>query len=108
MRDDAEIETLVRAFEDCTFPHARWKHTEHLTVALWYQRRHPRNQATELIRTGIQRYNARYGRADGYHETVTLAWIALIDRFLRDRDRGQSLSALTEELLGAYGGGLSE
>ena len=38
MRTDAEIESLVRAFEECTLPAAEWTHREHMTIALWYLR----------------------------------------------------------------------
>ena len=56
-------------------------------MALWYLRRHNRDEATRLIRDGIQRYNERQGNLTGYHETITLAWVAVIERFLAVRDR---------------------
>ena len=34
MRTDAEIEALVRSFEDRTLPRPEWTHHAHLTVAL--------------------------------------------------------------------------
>ena len=103
MRSEVEIEALVRAFEECTLPHAAWTHREHLTVALWYLRRHPRHEATQRMRAGILRFNGRHGRLAGYHETITLAWIALIACFLAERDEGQSIAALTNDLIKACG-----
>jgi hypothetical protein len=103
MRSEAEIEALVRAFEDCTLPHAAWTHREHLTVALWYLRRHSREDATERVRRGSQRFNAHNGRAAGYHETITLAWIAVISAFLAQHDQGQALAELTSELIETCG-----
>ena len=82
MRTDAEIEVLVRAFEGCTLPKAEWTHREHLTVALWYLRHNPREEATSRMREGIRRFNLSHGNTTGYHETITLAWIAVISRFL--------------------------
>jgi hypothetical protein len=99
MRTDAEIEALVRAFEDGSLPRAEWTHREHLTVALWYLRQHPREKATRLIREGIIKYNEGHGNTTGYHETITLAWVAVICGFLGERDRGQPLSALAGALL---------
>jgi hypothetical protein len=99
MRTDAEIEGLVHAFEDCTLPKENWTHREHLTVALWYLRHHPREEATGRIRSGIQRFNLSLGNATGYHETITLAWIAVIHRFLEGHDHGQPLSSLVGALL---------
>lgn len=99
VRSDAEITELVQAFESCTLPRAEWKHAAHLTVALWYLRRLPRAEATDRLRRGIQRYNACQGNGVGYHETITLAWIAVVTRFLADCDFGQSQAALTLGLL---------
>jgi hypothetical protein len=99
MRTDAEIEALVRAFEGCTLPKAEWTHREHLTVALWYLRHQARGEATGRITEGIRRYNLSHGNATGYHETITLAWIAVIARFLAEHDLGQPLSSLVGALL---------
>jgi hypothetical protein len=51
------------------------------------------------IRQGIQRFNKSHGNTTGDHETITLAWIAVISRFLAGRDRGQPLAGLVEALL---------
>lgn len=99
LRSDAEIAELVQAFESCTLPRSEWKHAAHITVALWYLRRLPRAQATGRLRQGIQRYNAVNGNGLAYHETITLAWIAVVARFLADCDFGQSLAALTHSLV---------
>ena len=34
------------------------------------------------MREGIRRFNLSHGNTTGYHETITLAWIAVISRFL--------------------------
>src|SRR3954471_10611137 len=99
MRTDAHIEALVRAFERCTLPAAEWTHREHLTVAVWYLLHHPREDATDRIREGILRFNRSHGNATGYHETLTLAWSAVIARFLGEQDHGQPLSTLVGKLL---------
>jgi hypothetical protein len=71
---------------------------------LAYLRQFCREEATERIRSGIQRFNSLVGKnPDGYHETVTLAWIAVISAFLQERNHGQSLSQLTTELIDQCG-----
>jgi hypothetical protein len=100
---DAEIEALIGAFEDGSLPRSEWTHAGHLIVALGYIRRHGRDRATGLIRDGIRRYNQRHGNPTGYHETITLAWVAVIDRFLGGRDRGVPVSVLAGELLAECG-----
>ena len=97
MRTDAEIEAVVRAFEECTLPKVRWTHREHLTVALWYLRHHPREEATSRIREGIRRFNLSHGNTTGYHETITLAWVALIARFHHRQPLWSLVGALLEE-----------
>lgn len=104
METDDAIADLVRAFEACTLPKARWTHHAHLATALWYLRRFSREEATNLIRSNIQRYNVTAGGSpDGYHETITLAWIAVITRFLAEHDRGQTQAELTTRLLAECG-----
>jgi hypothetical protein len=96
---DPEIESFIRAFEDCSLPKSEWTHDRHLVMALWYLRRHHRDEATRRIRNGIQRYNQAKGNLTGYHETITRAWIAVIERLLCMRDRTLPDSVLAEELL---------
>jgi hypothetical protein len=85
VRTDAGIEDLARAFEGCTLPKAEWTHPEHLTVALWYLRNHPGEEATGRMREGIRRFN--------------LTWVAVISRFLAEHNHGRPLSTLVGEVL---------
>ncbi|MBD1859091.1 MULTISPECIES: hypothetical protein [Leptolyngbya] len=100
-----EITELVRAFEDCRLAREHWTHTAHLTVALWYLIRSPRT-AVEKIRFGIQRYNHTHGiestPTGGYHETITLFWIHLIQTDLNHVDIHDSLLNLANQLIHHY------
>ena len=96
---DSEIASFIERFEDCTLPKPEWTHGKHLVMALWYLGRHGRDDATRLIRQGILRYNASHGNQTGYHETITLAWVAVIRRFLSRQDRPRPISELAAELL---------
>lgn len=98
-RTATDIAALVRAFEDCSLPRAHWDHAAHLTVALWYLKHHAVDEATARMRSGIQRYNHANGNGIAYHETMTLAWLALIRRYLIHCDRGQKLEELAERLV---------
>jgi ribosomal protein S18 acetylase RimI-like enzyme len=103
MGTEIEIEDLVRGFEETTLPRADWTHRSHLRVALWYVCRHGRAEATERIRAGIRRYNLSQGNPDGYHETITLAWVAVIDRFLGRLGRARPIADLAVALLAECG-----
>jgi hypothetical protein len=98
-----EIAEFIRSFEDCSWPRARWTHHQHLVMALWYLLHHGRDEATRLIRDGIQRYNLAHGNRTGYHETITLAWIAVIEQFLAVRGRQSPAAVLAAELLHTCG-----
>jgi hypothetical protein len=103
MRTDAEIEAMVRSFEDGSLPRSEWTHTSHLVVGFWYLSHHPRDRATGLMRDGIKRYNHLHGRDAGYHETITLAWLAVIAAFLARCDRAQPIAALAHGLIDSCG-----
>lgn len=80
-----DIPGLIAAFENCTLPKASWTHLAHLTVAHHYLWHHSRGEATRRMRNGIQRYNLSQGNPTAYHETITLAWITILARELRQR-----------------------
>ena len=84
MTTDAKIESFIRSFEDGSLPRSGWTHAGHLIVALWYVRRHDRDRATGLIGTAFGATTSATNPT-GYHETITLAWVAVIDRFLGER-----------------------
>ncbi len=96
---DAYIESFVQAFEAGSLSRSEWTHPRHLVMALWYLRRHNRDEAIKLIRDGIQRNNECQGNFNGYHETITLAWVAVIEGFLGVRDADVRVSVLAGELL---------
>ena len=88
-RSLGEVASLVEQIEDCTLPVESWDHTARLTVALWYLLHHDECLATErFIRAlrGYYRVNGlRIRRDGGYHETLTLFWLAIARRYLRRR-----------------------
>ena len=103
---EADVADLVGRVEACTFPLPDWHHDVHLAVLTWYLARHPRAEATRLMRSTIQRFNAHHGllmtRETGYHETLTLAWIALVHDFLAKNGRGKTLVEKVEAVTGAF------
>ena len=47
---DPYIESFMLAFENGSLSKSEWTHSRHLVMALWYLRRHERDEATRLIR----------------------------------------------------------
>jgi hypothetical protein len=80
MTDDA----FLAALEDCTLPKEAFNHAGHIRAGYLYLSRHPFGTALEMIKTAIQRYAASLGVPDLYHETITVAYMALINQHLAD------------------------
>jgi hypothetical protein len=85
---EPEIDAFLAAFEDCTLPKSRWTHSAHLFTGACYVHAHGPDTATDIMRERIKRYNVAVGTQNtdtsGYHETITIAWIKLLDRLHRD------------------------
>ena len=83
MLNSSPDEVFLKAFEDCTLPSDQWKHRAHLKVAYLYLRTLPFDEALIKARQNIQRYNAATNTPEnlerGYHETITVAWMRLMD-----------------------------
>lgn len=99
-RSDAEVADLVRLFESCELPGARWTHRAHLAVAASYLRCYPLSEATDRARTHIRRYNESRGNLTGYHETVTVLFLRLVARELESRP--PALWEFVNDLAGRY------
>ena len=105
-KDVEEIKNLVKEFEACTLKGEKWTHYAHLTIGIWYLSEYPAEQATELIRNNIQKYNASRGiimtKENGYHETITLFYIWVIKKYLLSAPE-DSLVNLTNDLIDKFG-----
>lgn len=71
---------FLRAFEQCELPRDRWTHEAHVRMAWLYLRQRPIEETVPIVREAIQRYNTSLGNTEGYHETINLAYLILIDR----------------------------
>jgi hypothetical protein len=83
MTNGTSDQDFLRAFEDCTLPFEQWKHRAHIKVAYLYLCELPYEQALAKARTNIKRYNAATNTPEtlerGYHETITVAWMKLVE-----------------------------
>lgn len=98
---EADVVRLVQLFESCDLPYERWTHRAHLAVAAVYLRRYPLPEATDRARTHIPLYNRTRGNPNGYHETITVLFMRLVDRELRAAPAAD-LPALVNDLAGRY------
>ncbi len=82
---DAEF---LQALESGGLAEADFGHAAHVRAAYLYLR--PGDFATALtrIRAAIRRHASRFGKADRYHETITVAYLALIQQHICQRGDG--------------------
>ncbi len=69
---------FLAAFEAAAFTRPEWTHEAHVRMAWLYLTRFPAAEALERVRTGIQKLNTKIGSPDGYHETITVAFVRVI------------------------------
>lgn len=103
---EADLDSFLRAFEAGTWPKPDWTHAAHIRVAACYLCQYPLEQATGRIRSGIRHYNECVGTDNtdhsGYHETLTVFWMAIVKACLDRQPAGiprlDAVRAVVEEL----------
>ena len=98
---DVELDRFVARFRAATLPAAEWTHRAHLAVGTWHVYHHGAG-ALDLVRAGILTLNDRHGTPNtdtrGYHETITRAYLALIDDVLARTPRTTAADAVARVL----------
>lgn len=79
---------FLAALEDCTLPAAEFTHTAHVRAAYLYLCAGSFGQAVDRTSNAIRRYATSLGAPQKYHETITVAYLALIQRHLAERGDG--------------------
>jgi hypothetical protein len=105
-KNEDEIAEVVRGFEDATISRDKWKHAEHLTVALHYLTLHDIETATAKMRDGIFKlltaFEIDLSKEMPYHETLTVFWMRTVADFNASRDSTPLLDK-ANELVEKYG-----
>ncbi|WP_437973442.1 N-acetyltransferase family protein [Sorangium sp. So ce295] len=96
--DERDLAALAAAVEDAAFPQRDFSHARHLLLALHYVRAHGPEGALARMRSALQAFNARHPPSNGYHETITVAWLTLVARHAAEH-RGAAVHELAEGLL---------
>src|SRR5262245_24080294 len=77
---------FLAAFEAAAIPRKDWTHEAHVRMAWLYLPRLPFGEVVEHMGDGIETLEGRIGSPDGYHETITVAFVRVIASRLRDRE----------------------
>jgi hypothetical protein len=103
--DEEEIAKVVRTFEDATISRDKWKHAEHLAVALYYLTLYEIEIATAKMREGIfgllKTFEIDLNKEMPYHETLTIFWMRTVAGFNASKN-GASLLDKANELVATY------
>jgi hypothetical protein len=97
--NDAEF---LSALEATTLPAAEFSHSGHVRAAYLYLRTADFPTALARISASIRRYATALGQAGRYHETITVAYTALIHQHMQLRGAARDWSefaAANPELL---------
>lgn len=81
MNDDDFIASL----ESCGLPSNEFGHTAHVRAAYLYLRTRSFPEALAHMAQTVRNYAANLGKSDKYHETITVAFLALIHQHLAER-----------------------
>lgn len=100
---EAKIRALVDGVLEGTWPEPDWKHREHCVATAGLILLRPDIDLDLELRGIIQRYNVAQGGANtdtaGYHQTITLLYLAAIRDFLSREAEGVDLIEAVRRLL---------
>jgi hypothetical protein len=93
--NEPDDDALVSALESVELGNGQFRHREHVRAAYVYLARHGDfAEAASRFRRVLRRFAAAHGAAERYHETVTWAYLALIN----ERMRGASCDSSSQFL----------
>lgn len=75
---DLSCDDLIAALEDCRLGPAEFTHRAHVQAGFAYLQRHGYAGALAAMAQALRRFARHHGKDGLYHETVTVAFLALI------------------------------
>ena len=100
---DAEIEHLGEGLIACTLRKEEWTHEAHLAATTYLTLKHPEIDLDIELPGIIRRFNESVGGVnsdtEGYHDSITRAFLRGVRLFLDEADASAPLHELVNELL---------
>jgi hypothetical protein len=93
---NGDDERFLAALEVGTLPPAAFGHRGHLRAGFLYLRRHDFPAACVAMKRAVQGFAATHGRTGLYHETLTIAYLALIAERLAEEPASLPFDAFLE------------
>ncbi|WP_196889683.1 hypothetical protein [Aureivirga sp. CE67] len=104
--DTNELFLYVEKFKQKTFTKKDWTHEAHLVIGVWYCFHLPKEKVFPFLKENISALNEKIGvensDSSGYHETITLFWIWVIQEFIKQNPKQNILNILTIFLKSNY------
>lgn len=101
--DEAAVARVGEGLLARTLPRAEWTHEAHLAATTYLLLKHPEIDLDTALPGLIRRYNESVGgvndETQGYHETITRAYLHGIRLFLAEADIRRPVHDLVNELL---------
>jgi hypothetical protein len=92
-----EDQDFVEQFESCALPPSSFHHKDHVRLAWLYLRRYSVLEALTRFSDGLKRFAAHNGKSDRYHETITWAYIFLINERMKRSGEGGGWQEFAEK-----------
>jgi hypothetical protein len=89
-------EELIERFENCTLSGASFHHPDHVKVVWLYLRCNSVLETLGRFSAGLKRFATANGKPSLYHETITWAYVFLINERMRRSGREQSWTGFIE------------
>lgn len=103
--NEDEIFEVIEAFEKTTLPHDKWRHAEHLIMAMHYALHNNFDEALNKMRNGILKLNDFHGvvttNERGYHETLTVIWTRAVYDYVKSNPN-KDLIELANEIVSEF------
>ena len=100
---DAAVARVGKGLLHADLPGAEWTHEAHLAATLYLLLKHPEVDLDGELPGLIRRYNESVGGvnsdSEGYHDTITKAYLRGIRLFLEESDPNEPVHNLANELL---------
>ena len=81
---------FISAFENCTLPLESFRHPDHVKMAFLYLSRYPLLEAIPRFSASLVKYATAHGKTSLYNETITWAYLLLIQERLARAGRPKS------------------
>jgi hypothetical protein len=90
-------EEFLRALESCRLPESEFGHAAHVRAAYLYLQQADFGGALQRIRRAISNYASHCGKPERYHETITVAYLALVQQHICERGNGGGWAAFARD-----------